>query len=265
MYVEENAESFDTWNLRNDAAFEVQLSKDIYWIPFNTFGKTRYTNGDINKLSTVSIEQQRKKIINLYEAVQLFQNIEFEILSDKPYFITPDGLKWQYQFSPKQVCDHLKGSCCEIAIWLDFYVSSLFDETGYILIQRPSNGHVMNYLRSGNNYYFVDLESHHPRYMKNALKETGSKKDYFSTNFFTNALIKSSSIQNYITYYKKIISFSNSEFSFYRMPGGIIPPIACEIRENEKKVYLSKKYDFEILSNAKRIETRYVDYYPAKY
>lgn len=265
MYVGKNAESFDTWNLRNDAAFEVQISKDIYWIPFNTFGKTRYTNGDIKKLSAFPIEQQKEQIINLYEAVQLFQNIEFEILSDKPYFITPDGLKWQYQFSPKQVCDQLKGSCCEIAIWLDAYVSSLFEETGYILIQRPSNGHVMNYLRRGNSYYFVDLESHHPRYMKSALKETGSKKDYLSTEFFTNALIKSSSIRNYITYYKKILSFSNTEFSFYRMPGGMIPPIACEISEDRKKVYLSKKYNFEILSSAERIETKCIEYDPSDY
>lgn len=265
MYVKNCIDSFNTWNLRNDAEFEVLIAKDIYWIPLNTFGKTRYSNDQISKLSELPIEQQKEHISNLYEAVQFFQNIEFKILSDKPYFITLDKLKWQYQFPPKQVCYDRKGSCCEIAIWLDHYVSSFFDETGYILIQRPSNGHVMNYFRSGNNYYFVDLESYHQRYIDYALEETGNRRDYFATKFFTNALIKSSSIQNYIAYYKKIISFLNTEFSFYRMPGGDIPPIACEISENKKKVYLSKKYGFEILSSAKRIETKFVDYYPSGY
>ncbi len=265
MYINNFENSFDTWNLRNDVKFETLIGKEVYWIPFNSLGKTKYNNGQIRALANLPIKKQRACISNLYEAIQFFQNLEFEILSDKPYFTTPDGLKWQYQLSQEQSCQIRQGSCCEMASWLDYFISPLFDESGYILIQRPHNGHVMNYFRKDNSYYFVDIEAHHRRYKDTALKETGYRKDYYSTKFFTNALMKSSSIKSYISYYEKIISLAKLQFAFYRLPSGSIPPIACEINNLGKKVFLSKEYDFKILNSANGIETIYVDYNPLLY
>ena len=257
--------SFDTWDLRNDAKFNTLIAKDLYWVPFSSLGKTRYTNSQIQNIIDLSVQNQRSHIANLFEAVQLFQNLKFNISSDKPYFMTSDGLKWQYQFSPEQSSKLRTGSCCEMASWLYYFAESFFDESGYILIERPQNGHVMNYFRNGNDYYFVDMETHHPKYKHKVLKETGRREDFYKAVFFTSALLKSASIKSFISYYRKVIALAKTDFAFYRISGGFIPPIACDSIGNEKRVYISKTYNFEQLNTAKNIKTIYIDYNPEMY
>lgn len=41
-------------HLRNDAEFETKIGKNIFWVPVNTLGKTRYTNDEIYQMITLS-------------------------------------------------------------------------------------------------------------------------------------------------------------------------------------------------------------------
>ncbi len=254
--------SCNTWNLRNDAEFKTLISRDIYWIPINYFGRTRYTNYQMQEILKSSLNVQREHISNLYEAIQLFQNLKFEIIPYKPLFTTPDGLNWQYQLSPFEVCMQRKGSCCEMASWLYYFICEFFDEAGYILVQRRNNGHIINYFRYGENYYFIDIETFHFRYKDLALIETGNKKDFYLSHYFTCGLFKSTSIQKYISYYNKVANLHKTNFAFYRIPGGFIPPIATKVKKNITEVYISKSYDFELLNDVSSIKTIYVNYNP---
>ena len=37
----------DTWNLRDSADFEIRVADDVWWVPANVLGRTRYTNEQI--------------------------------------------------------------------------------------------------------------------------------------------------------------------------------------------------------------------------
>lgn len=45
---------YDCMHLRNDAEFETKIGKNIFWVPVNTLGKTRYTNDEIYQMITLS-------------------------------------------------------------------------------------------------------------------------------------------------------------------------------------------------------------------
>ena len=38
---------FDTFDLVNDAYFCTELSKNLFWVPFNILGKSHLTHGQI--------------------------------------------------------------------------------------------------------------------------------------------------------------------------------------------------------------------------
>lgn len=40
---------FDTANLRIKASYEIEVSEDVYWVPVNQLGGTRYTNSMIKE------------------------------------------------------------------------------------------------------------------------------------------------------------------------------------------------------------------------
>ena len=59
----------DTWNLRSDASFEVQVAEGVWWVPANTLGKSRYTNKQIAAIVNENPKVKKALIGNLYEAI----------------------------------------------------------------------------------------------------------------------------------------------------------------------------------------------------
>ena len=78
--------SKNIWNYFYDIEFETQVYKGVYWVPINSLGKTRYTSAEMFEISKLSLENKRKKIGNLYEAIQLFQISEFRGCLDNKNF-----------------------------------------------------------------------------------------------------------------------------------------------------------------------------------
>ena len=81
--------------------FEIQVYKGVYWVPINILGKTNYTSAEILEISKLSLEDKKRKISNLYEAIQLFQISDFTgSLDNKDFMI--NGVHWQTHKTPEE-------------------------------------------------------------------------------------------------------------------------------------------------------------------
>ena len=61
---------YDCMNLRDEADFEVPICKNVFWVPVNVLGRTRYTNEEIEQMLSLTPDQKMKNVKSLYEAVQ---------------------------------------------------------------------------------------------------------------------------------------------------------------------------------------------------
>lgn len=265
MQVEHWDDSYDTWNLRNTASYETLIVPGLFWVPFCSLGSSGYTNGDCKRWMSKPFDLRRKRVHSLYEAVQMFQNSGFKETCEKARFTEKDGLTWQYHLSPAEAQVKGKGSCCEIAGWLYALAAPLFDEAGYILIERPGNGHVMNYFKQGPEYYFVDLNAHHANYRADALVETGLRSDYYHTRLFMSAFLKCESPERFISYYNKAVSLAHTEFRFSLLREAEIPPVAYRVFGGKKTVYYPRLADITPLNRLESIQIAYVDYDPSEH
>ena len=76
----------NTGNYFNDISFETEVYTGLYWIPINSLGKTKYTYEDMEQILKLPIEIRKKKIHNLYEAIQLFHVFDFKGIFDNVDF-----------------------------------------------------------------------------------------------------------------------------------------------------------------------------------
>jgi hypothetical protein len=88
----------DTINLRKKETFEIEVSPNIFWIPVNSLGHTRYTDEEIKSILVLSPNEKRQKINNLYEAIQLFQASKFKGIGKK--FFLRDTLCFDFFCRP---------------------------------------------------------------------------------------------------------------------------------------------------------------------
>ena len=81
--VYEEGDTKDTWNLRADADFEVEVYDGVWWVPASSLGSSRYTNKLIASVVSTSPQVKKAVIGNLYEAVQLYQIGDFSSDTDE--------------------------------------------------------------------------------------------------------------------------------------------------------------------------------------
>ncbi|MGN1249488.1 MAG: hypothetical protein ACI4XW_05355, partial [Candidatus Spyradocola sp.] len=85
----------DLATLRHDAAYEVEVTPGVYWVPARALGESRYTNAQIAQMAQNTPEEKRSAISTLYEALQLYQVGGF-LSADDNVRINENGLNWEH-------------------------------------------------------------------------------------------------------------------------------------------------------------------------
>lgn len=249
-----NAEH-NTKNLRYDASFETLISKDVYWVPINTLGKTARSNSEIKDMVNLSPQEKRANINNLYEAIQLFQVGSFREELDV-VIIKENDYVWEHHkpsiYSVLSNC----GCCSSIASWLNFMIKNKYEQTGYFSLSRPNgSGHVMNYIYHNNWYYLIDLLPMVEQYVDTICSETGRRIDFMKSKYITGILAKSKSLESYVNFYRRIQLRGGFEHLFFYSNGHEVGPMSNRDNNNKKIICFSRDEQVICLSDTKVLKT----------
>jgi hypothetical protein len=251
--------SFDTINLVNDVNFEIFVSHNLFWVPVNTLGKTRYTNYGIRQFINYTPENKKKLIGNVYEAVQLFQVGKFEAKSDVLSF-EYNGLNWEHHKPGYYSVITNNGCCSSIAAWLNYLIGDRYPARGYMGFSRPDGlGHIFNYFFVNNYYYIIDISAMVYNRAYNCCRETGDKEDFLKTGHFNGCCLRANNISDFINFYLRMLKYKNVEFLFYKLPPlECIPPSYAKINDNGNVDILVSNV-LEVLSETQKVKIIYND------
>lgn len=191
----------DLKTLRHDVSFELEVYPEVFWVPANTLGSSRYSNADIHQMLDASPEDKQQLISSLYEALQLYQIGDFRP-SDDNIRIFENGINWEHHKPGYYAVLSNTGCCATDSNWLHYILDTDYDEVGYIATsQRDGSGHVYNYIFHGGWYYFIDLTHYHASGspMDNAV-EDGDMDSYLSTDYILGNIHKTRSVEAYVNY-----------------------------------------------------------------
>ncbi len=220
--------NFDCVHLRADAHFELRLSRDVYWVPVNRLGGTRYTNDQIQQMVRLSPQEKRDRISTLYEAVQLFLLSRFHQMSDVKLVREGERL-WEFHKPGYYAVLTNEGCCSSDASWLRYLLDGKYEKMGYFSFSRPTgSGHVCNYFVHDGWYYLYDLTPFTDQNVHTALAETGQRRDYLSCKFVSGILIKCKRLEDYAHYFARIQMTRGYDHLFFDNPEQEMPPIAVE-------------------------------------
>ena len=205
-----------TWNLRNDADFEVEVADGVWWVPANILGKTRYTNNQIASIVTEDPRIKRELIGNLYEAIQLFQISGFSD-GDDNIRSTANGINWEHHKPGYYAITSNNGCCATDSNWLLYLLDGKYDEVGMMSYSNSDGGgHVFNYIKDGDYYYFIDL-THYRNDFQSSAEETGDMNVYWNTDFIAGNIHRTKDPMQYVQYC--LDNYSNPPVLFTMYPG----------------------------------------------
>ncbi len=233
-----NSESdFDTPNIKSEADFNIEVADDVYWVPANSLGGTRYSNVQMAAIVERHPEQKQESIKTLYEAIQLFQISKFKGIYDN-IRIKENGIDWEHHKPGYDAVRTNEGCCASNSSWLSYILKNDYDEIGICGFgQHDGNGHVINYIRDDGWYYFIDMMQYRIDSLPTSGIETGKIKDYLKAYEPGGGNIhRSRSIFNYIEYLKT--SLKHTPCFFITCNRDNYPPIGlCFADEKTSFIY----------------------------
>ena len=193
----------DLKTLRHDAAFEVEVSDGVYWVPAVTLGSSRYSNAEIHKMLSATPEEKQGHISTLYEALQLYQVGNFAP-SDDNVRMFDGGIMWEHHKPGYHAVRTNTGCCATDSNWLRYILDGDYEEVGYIATsQRDGSGHIYNYLLHEGWYYIIDLTHYHASGPLVTALESGQMNDYYRSDYILGNIHKVKNIQDYVNYVQR--------------------------------------------------------------
>lgn len=200
-YTQDSGKDLKT--LRYDAAFEVEVSDGVYWVPAVTLGSSRYSNADIHKMLPATPEEKQGHISTLYEALQLYQIGNFTP-SDDNVRVFDGGIMWEHHKPGYHAVRTNTGCCATDSNWLRYILDGDYEEVGYIATsQRDGSGHIYNYLLHEGWYYIIDLTHYHASGPLVTALESGQMNDYYRSDYILGNIHKVKNIQDYVNYVQR--------------------------------------------------------------
>lgn len=198
-------EGKDLATIFHDALFETEVFSGVYWVPARTLGESRYSNAEIFRMVSETPEVKQREISTLYEALQLYQISGF-CAADDNIRIVENGIDWEHHkpgyYAVKTNC----GCCATDSNWLNYILKDDYDEIGYIATsQADGNGHIYNYIKDGEWYYFIDLTHYRTDWVATA-PETGNTNDYYKTDFVLGNIHRAKSVSDFVNYVRDAFS-----------------------------------------------------------
>lgn len=227
---------YDCYHLINDADFEIRISHDVFWVPANSLGKTRYKNCDISKFVKYSPEEKRRIISNLYEAIQLFIASGFTESPDISH-AEVGGFNWEYHKSGREAVLTNTGCCASVAAWFRYILADKYETAGYITFTRPTgNGHAFNFFVNDGWFYLYDM---YPWIIDNTsgmIPEKGQVSYYLKAPYITAGLFKCRNLESYVRYYSRVLRTRNFDHLFFKQETDVVSPLAVERGNGEVTV-----------------------------
>lgn len=248
LIIREDNKHYDTTNLRLNAKFETRISKDVYWVPVNSLGGTRYTNTDIEQLVTLQPDEKCKAINTLYEAIQLFQHSNFIEMSDVR-IIEENGVEWEHHKPGYEAVRTNRGCCASDSSWLTYILEGCYSEMGLFAISRIwGNGHIINYIKQDGWYYFIDMMTNEKQYVKSVSVETGKIADFRKTKYITGILTKAKSLEAFANFFSRYMLRKVPEHIFFIQREKYCVPIAQQKQGFTLKIIYPNNYNIEVVA-----------------
>ncbi len=149
--------SYDIGNYLYDASFRYEVYPGVMQVPVRTLGQTRYTNEEMADIVRLPIDERRKLIGNLYEAIQLFQASGFKgRLDNHDEYV--DNVHWQTHQDPEAAVASNEGCCATDTNWLSYFLKDRYDSIGsFCFGHSDQNGHITTCITHGGLHYFIDM------------------------------------------------------------------------------------------------------------
>ena len=142
----------------NTIQFETEVYPNVFWVPLNTLGKSRYTNEEIKIISKLSPDEKRNKIQTLFEAVQLFQISDFQGTFDSVNHWVDETTLWQIHKTPLDAIISNNGCCATDTNWLSYMLSGKYQSIySFCYANEDGNGHITNCIKHNDWFYFLDM------------------------------------------------------------------------------------------------------------
>lgn len=236
--------TYDTYILRNNANFKIQIADGVHMVPFNTLGKGQYTDTEILKIINTRDPQYIKEAIStVYDAYQYFYLSQFKSLPSDHFKIKDEeGLSWEVHKTGEEAILTNEGDCSGFAALLNYLIEDDYDEAGYFSYnQYDGNGHVLNYIKKDNKYYFIDMTN-----MNLAITETGKLPNTLDLACRGN-LHEADSLKAYIEFYRTMIN--DKALTFNLSKGNEVQAIASYIKEDIRYYEIPETYDFQLVAD----------------
>lgn len=244
---------FDTLNLRIEANYEIEVESDVFWVPVNQLGISKYTSEDIKRILPMTPEEKQAKISTLYEAIQLYQASNFRGVIDNVKHVEKN-LCWNYHKPGYHAVRTNEGCCASNSNWLSYLLHDKYEQIGFIhYSQRNGNGHVMNYIFHDGWYYFIDMMMYRSDSLPFAGIESGTIDGYKDNEPIGGKFFKSKVPSSYVNFCLKkhedapILFTISPEKEVFAMAGDGVPNCFNIIHPcGTKIITLYKEKDFNL-------------------
>ena len=218
---------YDLGFLLPSGHFQVQISKDLYWVPVNTIGSPQHSIQEISDISMFPPQEKKEYISTLYDALQLFVTSNFHELLDV-VVIAENNIEWEHHKPGYYAILTNCGCCSSDAAWLRYLLFDKYQEVGYISFSRPNgSGHVFNYILTEGWYYLYDLCPLTDRYINNVLIESGKMADFLKAKYVTGALLKCRQLESFALFYKRLQLRGGFDHLFFKHRSPEVGPISA--------------------------------------
>ena len=158
-----------------------------------------------------------------------------------------DRLEWQLHKSGRYAYETNEGCCATSAAWLNYIVEYTYHERGYLHFLRPDgSGHVLNYILLNGKYYIIDMTALTKENAKFAPVETGLKKDYVSSKFYTGICAQANNLMDYVNFHRRFQMTKGYEFSYLsKSPVSALSPNCSYVELNKYFVLMYKACFFK--------------------
>lgn len=207
--------------------FELQLAKNVYWVPYYSLAEPQYSIKELKKLKYISPEEKKTQIHNISDAISLFILSDFTYCDDVIY-LEEDGIQWEYHKPGELAVLSNNGCCASCASWLNYILEGDFESMGYLNLIRPSGGHVINFFYHDNWFYLLDLQPFTRSWRESICPQTGKRIDFMKSRFITGIMVKAKTLQDYINFHSRYTSKVISEHLYLSQTSNIILPLGIK-------------------------------------
>jgi hypothetical protein len=209
--------NFDVRNLRHDANYKVLISNDLYWVPINILGKTRFPNEHFIKMVHLAHINIQDKIGNVYEAAQFLNALSFAETKDV-YYVVEDGLRWEYHIDGETAIKNRSGCCTSVASAINFLVKKCYPYMGYLFfVRRDTSNHALNYIHYNNRYYIFDASAFTYGNVEDIALENGDKLQ-LRDKILSSFCFETKELKSFVKYYSRVYLYNNNRFIFFDFP-----------------------------------------------